>query len=207
MKKKPSKAALFKAATSWDARTVSEILAAAPELAHATDPRGRTALHLACTIPPDKRGLGEANGTKTVTAALKGGCELEAIAFSEGDWKANAVWFAVARGRNLALVKFLLKRGGNPSFSTWAAIFRNDADLLRALLTAKPRLDWVIEGEPPVFSAARLQRLNPLELLIAAGADPTIRDVRGRDAVEIAKARKLPKDVIAKLEALAAKKR
>jgi hypothetical protein len=205
--KKPSKAALFQAATRWDAPALAGLLKAAPELARATDPRGRTALHLACTIPPRKPGLGEANGTKTAAAALAGGCELEAIAFSEGEWKANAVWFAAARGRNLALVKFLLKRGGNPSYSTWAAIFRNDPDILRALLAVKPRLDWVVEGETPIFAAARLQRLKPLALLIDAGADPTIRDARGRDAVEIAKARKLPKEVIARLEALAAKKR
>jgi hypothetical protein len=80
MKKKASKAALFEAATRWDAPALAEILAAAPELAPATDPRGRTALHLACRVPPGKGGLGEANGTKTV-------------------------WFAVARGQNLVLVK------------------------------------------------------------------------------------------------------
>jgi hypothetical protein len=48
--------------------------------------------------------------------------------------------------------------------------------------------------------AARLQRLKTLDLLIAAGADPAIQDDRGRDAVDIAKARRLPKDVIARLE-------
>ena len=41
-----------------------------------------------------------------------------------------------------------------------------------------------------------------VDLLIAAGADPSIKDDRGRDAVDIAKARRLPKDVIAQLEAL-----
>jgi hypothetical protein len=48
--------------------------------------------------------------------------------------------------------------------------------------------------------AARLQRLKTLDLLIAAGADPAIQDDRGRDAIAIAKARRLPKDVIARLE-------
>ena len=47
-----------------------------------------------------------------------------------------------------------------------------------------------------------LQRLKTLDLLIKAGADPRIKDDRGRDAVDIAKARRLPKDVIARLEKL-----
>ena len=202
---KPSKTALFKAATAWDAPTLAALLKAAPDLASATDPRGRTALHLACTIKTGGSGPGEVDGTKTAAAALKGGCDLDAIAFTEGEWKANAVWFAAARGENLALVKFLLKRGGNPDYSTWACVFRDRADILAALLAAKPRLDWAVEGETPIFSAARLQRLKTLDLLIKAGANPNLKDVKGCTGVAIAKARKLPKDYIARLEALAAK--
>jgi ankyrin repeat protein len=204
--KKPSKSALFKAALAWDASELAAILKAAPELARATDPRGRTALHLACTVKPGKLALGEADGTKTAAAALEGGCELEAIAFQEGDWKANAVWFAYSRGENLALFKWLLKKGGDPSQSTWACVWRDDDAALRELLKYKPRLDWLAEGETPIFWAARLQRLKTLDLLIKAGANPNIRDVKGRTAVEIARARKLPKGLIARLEALAAQK-
>ena len=75
--------------------------------------------------------------------------------------------------------------------------------MMRALLAAKPGLDPRAHGETPIFYAARLQRLKTLDLLIKAGADPRIKDDRGRDAVAIAKARRLPKDVIARLEGLA----
>jgi hypothetical protein len=44
-------------------------------------------------------------------------------------------------------------------------------------------------------------------LLIEAGADPTIRDRHGRDAVDIARARRLPKDMIARLAELGERKR
>ena len=37
-------------------------------------------------------------------------------------------------------------------------------------------------------------------LLIEAGADPSIPDRQGRDAVAIARARRLPKEVVARLE-------
>ena len=92
-------------------------------------------------------------------------------------------------------------------------MFRDNAELMRALLAAisasqtrvnalLPRLNLRAHGETPIFYAARLQRLKTLDLLIAAGADPRIKDDRGRDAVDIAKARRLPKDVIARLEQL-----
>ena len=112
------------------------------------------------------------------------------------------MWFAVARGENLPLVRFLLKRGADASYSLWAAVWRDDAVLCRELLKTSPRLDLKAHGETPIFYAARLQRLKTLDLLIEAGADPTITDRRGRDAVDIARARRLPKEVIARLEDL-----
>jgi uncharacterized protein len=69
-------------------------------------------------------------------------------------------------------------------------------------LKAKPRLDLRAHGETPIFYAARLQRLKALRLLIDAGADPGIKADRGRDALDIARARRLRKDLIDRLAAL-----
>jgi uncharacterized protein len=201
---KPSKTALFEAAKRWDATAVTALLKAAPALVRATDPKGRQALHIACAVPPGPK-LGEASGIATVTALLKAGADLEAhvpMPAEEGDFRANPVWYAASRGVNLPLVKFLLKRGGDPSYSLWTVVFRDNAEMMRALLAAKPRLNLRAHGETPIFSAARLRRLKTLDLLIKAGADPSIKDERGRDAVDIAKARRLPKPIIAQLENL-----
>jgi ankyrin repeat protein len=203
---KPSKSALFDAAKRWDAAAVAALLKAAPDLVRTTDAKGRTALHIACAVKPAK-GLGELDGIKTVTALLKAGAELEAhvsMPEEEGDFRANPIWYAASRGENLPLVRFLLRRGGDPSYSLWTAVFRDNAHMLKALLAAKPRLNLRAHGETPIFYAARTRRLKTLELLIKAGADPSIKDDRGRDAVEIAKARRLPKDVITRLEKLRA---
>ena len=203
---KPSRTALFDAAKRWDAPAVAALLRAAPELVRATDPKGRTALHIACAVPPAAK-LGEPSGIKTVTALLTAGADLEArvpMPAEEGDFRANPVWYAASRGENLALVKFLIKRGGDPSYSLWTAVFRDNAEMLRALLAAKPRLNLRAHGETAIFYAARTQRLKTLDLLIKAGADPSIKDERGRDAVDIAKARRLPKETIARLEKLKA---
>ena len=118
----------------------------------------------------------------------------------EGEFRATPVWYAAARGENLALVRFLLARGVDASPCLWAAVWRDDAVLLGALLAAKPRLNLRAHGETPLFSAARLKRLKTLDLLIEAGADPSVPDRQGRDAVAIARARRLPKEVVARLE-------
>lgn len=199
---RPTKTALFAAAKGWDAAAVTALLNVAPALATATDPKGRMALHIACAVQP-AAGLSEPNGIRTATALLAAGTPLEApvqIADQEGDFIATPVWYAAARGENLPLVKFLLKRGADASSSLWATVWRDDAALMRALLAAKPRLNLRAHGETPIFYAARLQRLKTLDLLIAAGADPSIKDDRGRDAADIAKARRLPTDLIARLE-------
>jgi uncharacterized protein len=201
--RRPSKSSLFAAARRWDAAAVKAILAAAPALAEAAQPDGRRAIHLACAVPPGAKGLGEANGLRTAAAFLDAGADLEAPVprLAEGDFRATPLWFAAARGENLPLVRALLKRGADPTPCLWAAVWRDDAPMLRALLAAKPRLDVVAEGESPLFYAARLQRLRTLALLIDAGADPGVRDARGRDAVAIARARRLPPAIVRRLEA------
>ena len=202
---RPTKTALFAAAKSWDAASVAAILAAEPQLVDATEPKRRAAIHLSCAVKPGGAGLGEPNGIATATALLDAGADLEAevpMPAEEGDFRATPVWYAVARGENLPLVRFLLGRGADASYSLWAAVWRDDPVLLRTLFEAKPRLNLRAHGETPIFYAARLQRLKTLDLLIEAGADPSIRDDRGRDAVEIARARRLPTRFIDRLAAL-----
>jgi len=203
--RQPSKSALFAAAKAWDAAAVHALLTAAPDLARATDAKGRTALHLACAVQPAGATLGEPNGIETVTMLLAAGAGLETAVpmdEDEGDFRATPLWYAVARGENLPLVRFLMSSGADASYSLWAAVWRDDDVLLRDLLKSKPRLNLRAHGETPLFYAARLQRLKALVVLIEAGADPAIEDAKGRDAIDIARARQLPKDVIARLEEL-----
>jgi ankyrin repeat protein len=200
--RRPSKAAIFDAVTTWDAASVEALLAASPSLVNAVDSKGRTPLHRACAVKPGASGLGESSGIETVTLLLNAGADLERAApmeEDEGDFRATPLWFAVARGENLPLAQFLLARGADASTSLWAAVWRDDDEMCVELLTSKPRLNLRAHGETPIFYAARLKRLRTLDLLIEAGADPTVADDRGRDAVDIARARRLPSDVVERL--------
>ena len=195
----PSKTAVFEAAKAWDVAALRALLEASPTLARATNSKGRTALHLACAVKPDSGTLGEPSGLETVAVLLKVGADLEAEApmdEDEGDFRATPLWYSVARGENLPLAQFLLKRGADASYSLWASVWRDDDVLCRELLKSKPRLDLRAHGETPIFYASRLKRLKTLHLLIEAGADPTIADNQGRDALDVAQARRLPKRVI-----------
>jgi uncharacterized protein len=197
-----SRTALFEAAKRWHVATVKAALAAAPALATAADPKGRTALHVACAVSPDSGELGEPHGIDTANALLDAGTPLEAAVpmdEDEGDFRATPLWYAASRGRNLPLVRALLRRGADPSHALWSVVWRDDAEMCRELIAAKPRLNLVAHGETPIFYAARLQRLKTLDLLIGAGADPSITDRRGRDAVAIARARRLPQQVVERL--------
>lgn len=208
--KRASKTALFDAVKRWDIAAVTAILSAAPGLVEASDTKGRRALHIACAVNPRSGSHGEPNGIKTVTALLKAGAGLESevpMDEDEGDFRATPVWYAVARGENLPLVRFLLSRGADPSYSLWAAVWRDDDVLCRNLLKARPRLNLRAHGETAIFYAARLKRLKTLELLIKAGADPGIRDDRGRNALDIARARRLPKKFIDLLTGALAQRR
>ena len=55
--RKPSKTALFEASKAWEAAAVEALIAAAPDLAQVADPKGRTALHLACSVKPSQKYL------------------------------------------------------------------------------------------------------------------------------------------------------
>jgi hypothetical protein len=124
--KKPSKTAWFNAAQSWDHHRVKEMLREHPEWLAATNPKGLNALHMACAVRPGTPGLHEENGIKTVTALLDAGIDIESVAFRDndgGEWYANAVWFAVGSGQNLPLLRFLLKRGGDPSYSLFSVLW------------------------------------------------------------------------------------
>ena len=200
---KPSKTAFFNAAKRWDVKAVTALLSSAPDLIDATDPRGRKALHIACSVKPGTAGTREPNGMRTVSVLFRRGADLhDYVPLEEGRFKATPVWYAVAHGDNLPLVKMLLKRGARADNCLYAAVWNDNADVLREILKTKPSINDVREGEPVIISAIRWRKLKTLDVLIDAGADVSFQDANGRDAMFHARRRKLPSPVLARLQAL-----
>jgi hypothetical protein len=109
--------------------------------------------------PADRRSQRVEDGCR----ASEGGRRLEAAAPTdeeEGDHRSTPLWFAVARGENVPLVRFLLTSGADPSYSLWAVVWRDDEVFCLELLKNRPRLNLRAYGETPIFYAARLKRLK-----------------------------------------------
>jgi len=202
--KKSSKTAWFSTVKSWNYRQVKEFLREAPELLTATDKRGLNALHMACAVRPGKAELHEENGIKTVTTLLNAGIDIESVAFVDddgGDWRANAVWFAVGNGQNLPLLEFLLKRGGDPSYSLFSVLWGYKPEFARVLVKYKPRMNLRGgDGRTVLHAAVNPNRLEVLNLYLEAGADPWAKDKLGITPLDLAKKRGVPKDIIQRME-------
>ena len=136
----PSKTALFEAARRWDAAAVRAVLAVAPALVRATDPKGRMALHMACAVKPGGDQLGEVSGIKTVTAMLDGGAGLEtAVPMDEDeeDFRATPLWYAVSRGEKVVSLPLASSPApfviGAPDCSEMATGWDGEIEILQSL--------------------------------------------------------------------------
>src|SRR5262249_44272603 len=128
-----SKTHLLALVKAFDAPGVERALAESPALLGARDERGRTWLHVCCAAHP-KSQADIAASIRIADALIAAGLDINDAAFTEEAWRATPLWYAVGRGRNLALAEHLLKLGCDPEHCLWAASFGRDHDAVRLLL-------------------------------------------------------------------------
>ena len=116
-----SRARLFRSLKALDVDAVTEVLAADPALLRAVDDRKRTPLHFLCSLPPAPRAADRA--TRLARLLLDAGADIAAPAFTKGTWHATPLWYAVSRGENVAMARFLLQLGASPEHCLSAAAF------------------------------------------------------------------------------------
>jgi hypothetical protein len=179
-----SKTGLLALVKVFDRKAVERGLHETPGLLGHRDDRGRNWLHVCCGVNVEGRPKRQgAAGIELATLLLDRGLGLDTPAFTEGEWQATPLWYAVSRGRNLALAEFLLKRGANPNHCLWAAAFRNDLHAIRLLIAHGADIDPVVEDETPFLGAVKWSHFAAAETLLDLGANVDVRDRKGMTAL------------------------
>jgi uncharacterized protein len=179
-----SKTKMLELVKAFRAADVARGLDENPDLLMYRDPRGRNFLHIGCGVNPhgDRKKIDAS--VKTAEELLARGLVLDDAAFTdENGWKATPLWFAIARGENLVLAEYLLKRGADPNYCLWAAGFRGDIEAIRMLIRAGADVNDKSVDESPLLGAVKWSHFKAAAELLKHGADPNYRDRHGMTAL------------------------
>ena len=178
-----SKTRIIEAVKRLDVDSVKQLLNEKPPLIGSAERDGRNLLHLACGASCEKLGLREGAAARMAALLLDRGLEIDTAV---GRDRCTALFYAVARGRNPTLLRFLLKRGASPAVAPggglFAAAWWDDVKSLDLLLRAGAEIDVVV-GVTPFLAAWCWQRFEAAKFLARRGADVNYRDPKGRTAL------------------------
>lgn len=139
------------------------------------DKDGKNWLHLCCSVNIRKRMGKAADSIRTAEALLEAGLDINEPAFTEGTWKATALWHSIALGENLALSEYLLKHGSDPNHCLWAAVNRDNPCAIW-LLIQNGAADPTTEEASPLLAAIQWNRFAAAEELLKLGADANFQN-------------------------------
>ena len=177
-----SRKRIIEAVRKLDLESIRKQLDDNPSLLSVTDRKGRNLLHLACSAQCKELNLSESVSARVATFLLNRGLDVESpLVTSDGCDTVNALWFAVARGRNRTLVKLLIKRGATPN-GLYAAGWWEDLEILDLIIRAGAPID-VPGGETPFLACWEWRKFKAAKFLARKGADVNFRDARGKTAL------------------------
>lgn len=162
---------------------VEASLAAEPKLIAYRDDRGRNFLHICCGVNVREKKLSAVDSVRTADVLLSAGVDINQEAFSEHNWKATPLWYAVSRGQNLRLATHLLQRGCDPNHCLWAAAHKDDIATITLLLEHGAAIDAVAEDDTPFLSAVKGSHFRAAEALLERGANVNFQDSHGMTAL------------------------
>jgi len=195
-----SKTRMFALVKSLDWPAVRDALAQTPEAGSYRNERGKNLLHLCCGIDIAKQGLESAESVKMAGVLLDASFDIDEPAFTEGEWKATPLWYAIGHGQNLELAAYLIERGADPEHCMWAAAFNNSPDAIKLLVGAGAQVDPRGDDTPFMF-AIKWSRFDSARALLEAGADVNFQDANGQTALHcLLKKRSAPEYVRMLLE-------
>jgi uncharacterized protein len=164
-------------------KEVARALDENPELLAVRDEKGRNWLHICCAASFKGSASKARDSIKTAEILLRKGLAINQEAFTEGNWKATPLWYAIARPQNLKLAEYLLKQGSSPNYCLWAASYQNNIAAIRLLVSNGADVNDRSVDESPLLGAIKWSRFKPAEELLKLGADPDYRDRHGMTAL------------------------
>src|SRR5687767_12108248 len=117
-----SKTRVVEAVQRLDLPAVKQLLKAKPSLLSVKNRQGRNLLHLACGASCKKLGVPESAAARMVSYLLDLGMDIEEEGLSARD-PVTPLWFAVCFGRNITVVKLLIKRGAKPQLAPGGGLY------------------------------------------------------------------------------------
>jgi uncharacterized protein len=177
-----SKTRIIEAVKKLDLQTTKKLLDSKPELLNVTDPNNRNLLHLACSACCAKLGVPESVSVRMVDLLLDRGLDLESPLLIDNCDTVNALWFAVARGRNPTLVKLFIKLGANVN-GLYAAGWWEDMEILEILVRAGATIDVSDGGDTPFLACWNWKKFEAAKFLALKGANVNFQDKKGKTAL------------------------
>jgi ankyrin repeat protein len=151
-------------------------LAERPDLVHRGDKRRRTWLHRTCAVYVSGRQAAARDSIRLAEVLLSRGLNVNDAAFTEENFKATPLWYAIAFGKNIPLAKLLLSRGSDPNYGMFAAAYNDDGAAIRLLADHGAAIDPEAEGSTPILFAIHWSRFKAAEELLKRGANPNYQD-------------------------------
>lgn len=178
-----SKTRIIESVKRLDLETTRTLLDAKPELLAVRNPQGRNLLHLACSASCERLKVPAKNAVRMVTFLLDCGLDIEERV---GRDQCTPIFFAVASGRNPAVVKCLLDRGAKatlaPGGGLFAAGWWGDLENLDLLIGAGSSIDVVV-GMTPFLACWCWKQFDAAKFLAGKGANVNYQDKKGKTAL------------------------
>lgn len=175
-----SKTRIIEAVQQLDLKTTQSLLKANASLLSVKNRQGRNLLHLACGADCRKLDRPESAAARMVEFLLDRGMDIEEPGLSGRD-PCTPLWFAVAVGRNITVVKLLLKRGAQPALAPggglYAASWWEDLKIIDLLLKAGSQIDVVV-GVTPFLACWYWKKFAAAKFLATKGANVNFQDPR-----------------------------
>lgn len=180
-----SKARIIEAVKQLDVETARQLLDVRPELLEVITRNGRNLLHVACSVSCAKLHVPDKRAVQMASMLLDRDLDIDEPGLSGRD-PCPPLFFAVAFGRNRALVQYLIHRGASigavPGGGLFAAGWWNDTANLKLLLDAGAPIDVVV-GVTPFLACWCWKRFAAAKYLAQRGANVNYQDPKGRTAL------------------------